>query len=874
LIERLNEGLQRKLTLVSAPAGFGKTTLVSAWLSAGRCPAAWVSLDAGDNDPIRFLRYVIAALQTIAPGMGEATRALFQSSQVPPLETLLTPLVNELCTLAGTVALVLDDYHVIQSPDVHQAITFLIEHLPSPPGMHLVILTRADPALPLHRLRARNQLAEFRAAQLRFTTDEVAAFLSQTMGLRLSVDDVAAMAASTEGWVAGLQLAAIALQSRPLDQASGDVHSLATALSSGHHYIVDYLVQEVLDRQPDSVRSFLLQTSILERLAGPLCDAVTGRGDGQGMLRALVQANLFIAPLDDEQHWYRYHHLFAQVLHSHLQEAHPDQLPELHRRAAEWHGQNGLAAEAISHALAAGDQGLAARLVESHARAMLMRGELVTLGNWLQDLGEAVYERPWLGIHQAWTLLITGQIQDVERLLGRVERHIGPQTLPGDPAQGLAERQNVLGEIAAMRGLVAYLQGDVQRAARLCRQALESLRGDNAVARGVAAHALGEACSHSGDLAGALQANVEAARLAKASGSVILAVSALTSQGDVLIDQGRLHQAVEVYNEALQLAALPKENRWPAAGRVYVCMAKVLYEWNDLETVLRYTRQGIELCQRGGIVEFVTAGYGVLAKARQALGDREGAREAVRAAERMVLGHSLPAGSVSSVTASRVRLWLTQGNLEGAARWAEQSGLGVDDPISYIRESEYVALCHVLLAQGELDAALTLSDRLLRAAETTGRMGRAIGFFVLQALAWQGKGDLPQALAALERALSLAGPGRYVRTFLDNGVPMARLLRQAGSRGIAPDYVTHLLSGMAEPFDTVSGASQPLIEPLSERELQVLRLMAAGKSNREIAEELVLAVGTIKRHLNNIYGKLNVASRTQCAARARELGLL
>jgi len=562
------------------------------------------------------------------------------------------------------------------------------------------------------------------------------------------------------------------------------------------------------------------------------------------------------------------------VLRSCLHEIYPDQLPELHRRAAGWYEHHGLVSEAIDHALAAGDRDLGVRLVESNARPTFMRGELVTLESWLEALGDAVDERPWLAVHRVWTLILTGQIEEGERLLEQVARRISDDT-PLDPAERQDHRpQDLRSEIAAIGGLIAYFQGDVVRAARLCRQALDGLREGNDFVRALAALALGVASKPSGDLAGAVQAHAQAARLARATGSILLAVSALTCQGDALIEQARLHQAVEMYNEALQSATLPNEVRLPAAGRVYVCLAKVLYEWNDLDAVTRCLQQGTELCRQGGMVEHLTVGHFLLARARQAQGDLEGAQEAVQEAERMVIEHSVPAEVASSVRASRVRLWLAQGNLEKVARWAQQSGLTVDDPVSYIRESEYLALLHVLLAQGELDAALTLSDRLLRAAEDTGRTGRVILFLALQALAWQGKEDVPRALVALERALSLGEPEGYARTFLDGGAPMATLLRHAGSQGIAPAYVAQLLSGIAEAPGAAPPPMQPLVEPLSERELEVLRLLAAGKSNREIADELVLATGTVKRHLYNVYGKLNVRSRLECVARAQELHLL
>ncbi len=903
LLAQLERGLRSRLILVSAPAGFGKTTLISEWIHSqpseerpkDYCPPlthnsqpttfppstcfAWVSLDVDDNDPVRFMRYLIAALQTIAPGVGEAALALLHSPQLPPLTSVLTALVSEWCPVTSSepgapligersalpshAVLVLDDYHLIDMADIHQAVTFLIEHLA--PQMHLAILTRADPPLPLARLRAGDQLTEIRAAHLRFTLEETAAFLRRVLSVELSLPEVAALGARAEGWIAGLQLATLSMQGRDADQLADFIVSF----TGSHHYIVDYLAEQVLDRQPEAVRSFLLQTSILDRMSAELCEVMTGSlsATGQAMLERLEHANVFVVPLDDERHWYRYHTLFADVLRSRLRQMHPDRLPELHRRAAQWYEEQGLVSEAIGHALAAEDRDRAIRLVERYIRPIFMRGELVTLASWLRALGPAVHERPWLGIHQAWTVILTGQREGIEPLLQEVERSISGGSPPGP-----AERQEMLGEIAAMRGLAAYNQGDVQRAMQLCQQALAGLRADNDVVRGIAAHVLAVASKHSGDVAAAVQAHVEAVHIGKASGSILLAVSALSSLGDIRIEQGRLHQAAETYRQALQLTALPNGTPLLADGRAYVCLGKVFYEWNDLEAVTRYVRQGLELCQRGGIVEYQATGYVILARTRQAQGDLDGAQEALHHTERLMLEHSLSADTTSSVQAGRVRLWLAQGNLEIAARWAQHAELEIDR-FSYIRVAEYLVLVRVLLAQGEHVAALALLERLLRTAEATGRMGRAILLLVFQALALQASANIPRALAALERALTLAQPEGYVRTFLDEGVPMARLLRHAGSRGIAPSYVSRLLS----EFDRIPGATparQPLIEPLSERELQVLRLLAAGQSTEGIAAELVLATGTVKRHLNNIFGKLSVQSRVQCVARARELHLI
>jgi LuxR family maltose regulon positive regulatory protein len=863
LVERLVAGLRsgRRLTLLSAPAGSGKTTLASTWLSRCGCPAAWLSLDAADNDPTRFLHYLIAALQDVAPGVGETARLLLQSPQPPAQEPVLALLVNQLCTLPNPAILVLDDYHLISAAVIHQAVAYLLDHLPA--QVHLAILTRTDPPLPLSRLRARGQLTEIRAADLCFTDDEASAFLNDLMALGLSGDDVAKLVARTEGWIAGLQLAALSMEGRD------DVQSFISAFSGSHRYIVDYLVDEVLDRQPDAEREFLLCTSILERMNGPLCNAVLGRTDGQATLVALEQANLFLVPLDDDRRWYRYHHLFAQVLRSCLQEMHPDRLPELHHRAAEWYEENGAIGEAFYHALAAGDRERAARVIERDGRPMIMRGEMTTVRNWFEVLGEETHGSPWLDITRAWLLVMTADTEGVDLLLQDVEARIA-----GDPPADPAERQDMLGETATLRGLIAYFRGDVPLAIQLSQQALENLPERNQVVRGIAAHALGEAYHHNADLAQTSQANAEAARLAKASGSVLVAVSATSALADVQIEQGRLRQGFGIYQEAMQLAVLPDGTPLPAASRVYSGLARLFYEWNDLVAAARAVDHSIGLARRGGMIERLASDQIVLVRISQAQGDLEGAWEAMREAEQLAREHSLPAAAASLTRAFPARLWLAEGESATAFQWAEESGLSIDDPVPFAREPEYLTLLRVLVAQGEYDAALTFVGRMLPIVEAAGRVGRAIELLTYQARAYHGEEALPQALESLERALSLGQPEGYVRVFLDHGPPMAELLRYAGSQGMMPGYVTKLLSEFGTQAGEALAREQPLIEPLSARELEVLRQLATGKSNDEIASALVIATGTVKRHLNNIFGKLNVQNRTQCVARARELRLI
>jgi LuxR family maltose regulon positive regulatory protein len=892
LIGQLDAGLHRKLTLVSAPAGFGKTTLLSEWVGSCGRPVGWVSLDESDNDPARFLAYFVVALQTIETDIGEGVLSAFQAPQPPPMESLLTALVNDIAAIPDPFVLVLDDYHLITAQPIHDALTFLLDHLP--PQMHLVIASRADPPLAVARLRGRGQLTELRQTDLRFTPDEAAAFLNQVMGLELSADDVAALASRTEGWIAGLQMAAVSMQGQE------DIASFVHAFTGSDRYVLDYLVEEVLQRQPNSVQTFLLQTAILDRLTGSLCDAVMDwrlevggwkwEGDqrptanlqpptsSQQVLEYLEHANLFIVPLDNERQWYRYHRLFADLLRQRLHQAQPDLVPTLHHRASTWHEQNGLMATAIDHALSAGDLERAARLIEQTAEATLMRSEIATFLSWMEMLpDELVRARPLLCVFHSGALLWGS------RPLDTIEARL-QDAVEADPDGSIS------GEVAAIRALLAAHQGDVRRSTELSHRALELLPEESLFLRSVVAGSLGLAYLWSDDVVAATQTFDELARIGQETGNVMLTVMALRRLARLRRMQGQLHEARALYEQALELAVDRQGRPLPIAGIALIGLGELWREWNDLEAAMRDLTEGIELTSQwseAGTVE----GYIRVARVRQAQGDKDGAREAIQKAQQLALKTDTTEVDDLSVALHQARLWVAQGNLEVALRWVEERGLDrdvdsaelkeSDDLLNYhLRKYEHVVLARLLMAQDRPDEARALLEPLLPRIEQQGRIGMVIEIHVLRTLALQAQSDVAQAMTALERALSLAEPGGYVRIFVDEGPPMARLLCQAAARGIAPEYTGRLLAAFpdSEFEPAVSSKTQKLkpqmVEPLSERELEVLQLIAEGFSNREIAQKLFLSVSTVKVHTYNIYSKLGVHSRTQAVAKARALGVL
>jgi LuxR family transcriptional regulator, maltose regulon positive regulatory protein len=886
LTERLSQGTAGALTLVCAPAGFGKTSLLGDWARRSRQPVAWLSLDAGDSDPARFWRYVAAALDELRPGVGLRVEALFQGGQ-PPLEAVVTVLINQLVTEPEQVVLVLDDYQLVEAPLVHESLAWLLERLPS--QLRLVLASRADPPLPLARLRAGGQLVELREADLRFTREETAALLGTAVGPGLSEAAVAVLGERTEGWVAGLQLAALSLHGHT------DVDAFVAGFSGSHRYVLDYLTEEVLDRQPQELRAFLLETSILERLSGPLCDAVTGRSDSQQLLEQAERAHLFLVPLDEERGWWRYHQLFANLLHVRLQQEQPDRAAELHRAAARWHEAHELADEAIGHALAAGDTTWAARLIERQLDAHFLRWEGATLQRWLAALPtELVSSRPRLSLAQARLALISGDLEAIEDPLEAAERSLANAAdEPFEPSvgRGASTMANLPAAIALQRAGLAHLRGDAEQTTASARRALAEL--------GEGEWLLASLIRWQQCVAGVLRGELAEAEATLTSGMAgwraashrVPAAAALGYHGLGLVqrDQGRLESALATYREALAVAAEPDGPAPQLAGVAQVGMAAVLYERDELDTALQHATDGIPLCRQLAYTPPLASGLVTLARIRQATGDRAGALDTIGEAERIQLS-PVVVGLLNPVPAERARLALAQGDVDAAVGWVQTRGLDPTDEPSYPREREYLVLARVLLATGAPEPALGLLERLGARAAAQRRTGNIIEIQALRALARSAGGDQAGALAALAEALTLGAAEGYLRVFVDEGPAMAALLRElAGRRQERPaaadtvprDYLARLVDAFEQaghpvrpPVRHGGAVVAGLVEPLSPRELEVLRLLAAGATNRAIAKQLVVSLDTVKRHVSNLFSKLEVANRTQAVARARELGLL
>lgn len=862
LIDRLNEGLSQTpgITLVSAPAGFGKTTLVSEWVTACKRPVAWLSLDEGDNDLTRFLTYFVAALQKVVPNFGERLLEMLRASQMqpPPAESILTALLNEIITIPDHFLLVLDDYHVVDSKPVERALTFLLEH--QPPQMHLVIVTRQDPDLPLARLRARGQLTELRAADLRFTFSEAAEFLNQGMGLRLSAENIAALETRTEGWIAGLQLAALSMREHQ------DITSFIQSFTGSNRFVMDYLVEEVLHQQSEIVQRFLLYTSILQRMCGPLCDAVLldSSMSGEETLQHLERANLFLIPLDNERRWYRYHHLFADLLRQRLRQRlyaetkdGEHRLSELHIRASQWYEDNGLQMEAFQHAAAAQDIERAERLVDGKGMPLHLSGGVTPILEWLESLPTDVLSaRPWLSWRHAAMLLINGQTIGVDEKLQAAEAGLA-NTLQG--AEPDAQTRNMIGLIAMASATLALTRYDVKAMLAQSHRALEYLDSNSLFQRANANWTLGYAYVLKGDRALARQAFTESVALSEAAGAMFPLILATIGLGLVQELDNELYQAAETYQRVLQWAG---DKPQQIIGEAHLGLARVLYEWNDLESAEQHAEQSLQLARQyeNFIDRFVIAQV-FLVRLKLAQGDVAGAAAILAEADQSVRQYNF-VHRMPDVAAVQVLTLLRQGNLTAAAHVAEAYQL----PLSQAR---------VHIAQRNPSTALAVLETFRKHVETKGWKDEQLKTMILQAIALHAQDETDKAVQVLREVLPLAEPGGFIRIFVDEGLPMEKLLSEAATREIVTDYVSKLLAAFeTEKQTTDAKSSQPLVELLSQRELEVLRLIAEGLSNDEIGKRLFLALDTVKGHNRRIYDKLQVQRRTEAVARARELGLL
>ncbi|MGZ6365551.1 MAG: LuxR C-terminal-related transcriptional regulator [Ktedonobacteraceae bacterium] len=876
LVERIKEGTERALLLISAPAGFGKTTLLAQCIAVSDTPVAWLTLEQEENDPMRFLAYLISALQTVDDRVGANALELLHTPQPPLLEPILALLTNDLMRfLKEDIALILDDYHVITAEPIHRAMTYLLEHLP--PQLHLVLATRADPPLPLSRLRARGQLVEVRAAELRMNATEAHTFLHTIMGLDLSPDDVDALESRTEGWIVGLQLAALSLHGRT------DVSSFLSAFTGSHRFVLDYLSDEVLSQQAASVQAFLLHTSVLERLSGPLCDAVTGREGSQAILEALERENLFVVSLDDERRWYRYHNLFSDFLKSRLQQTEPSLVSELHHRASIWFEQQGLPVEAIQHALVANAVDRAADLIEQNYEAIALRGQVPTVLDWLNLLPDAlVRTRPKLCIYHADLLMFTNQIDASELRLQDAEH-----CLQADMPE--IERQVISGKIAVIRAVIARNPGDFERSVSIANKALDLLPETEKFERASAMLSAAHAFLVTGDVTATSVHQIETILApAHASKDLYMVLRSIILLARLQVMQGQLKKAATTYEEAVRV--IPEQEILRAlsgSAAYYFGIGDLLRECNKLDVAEQYIMNGMDLVKGPQTVfaDDVAQGHIALARLLQAQSDYGGAISilvtfAQLARQRRFVPHLLARSA-----AVQTQMELARNNLEAINHWLDTSDLFLDDELSYQREQEYLTLARVRIAQGRKDPkgpslsnAMFLLDRLLADAESKARMNSILVILILQSLALSILGESVQALTALERALIHAAQEGYIRLFVDEGKPMLTLLRQAQEHGITPHYTATLLSAFGEPAlsipDLHAARVNRLIEPLTEREREVLGLLLEGASNREIAHQLVLSINTVKRHIYNICGKLGVKSRTQVLAKARTLNLL
>ena len=870
LVDRLQDGFNntRNLSLLAAPAGFGKTTLLANWLQQSDSPCAWLSLDQDDNDPVVFWRYVLKALQTINPTLGQTSEGMLRTELPPVIKEFLTPLINDLYINLQKLVLVLDDYHVITDPVIHESMVFLINNQPE--TLHLVISTRADPPLPIARLRAQGTLTELRSEDLRFSVDEVEGYINEVMQFSLEENDCRLLEERTEGWAAGLQLAALSMQGRH------DVAAFIKDFSGSHQFIMDYLADEVLYTQSTEVRDFLIETAILERLTAPLCAAVTGRKDSADLLEKIRRQNLFLSVLDDTGDWFRYHQLFRDLLESRMVHSYsPEKIREMHLRAGRWYADHAFLNEAVRHAFKAHDYELAADLIEASYKDLISEGRVATLVNWHDQLPESIQkDRPQLAIHLGWSLFLNAQFPRAYPILDAAYRRI--KSMPAS-----SERDALQGEVTAVLATMVSLNGDLTQAKNMAQEALSLLPAGDLISQARALRVLGVVACQTGDMAGSLSYFENSSEMARRTGNRFLAAEILSQLGVSYQHLAQLDQAEAVYQRILSLDEDP--DNFTPAGIGYVGLAEIEIERDHLDQAEAYLRKSIQLCKQGGIGYAMRPSYYLMAIVQAARGDHQQALQELCIAETLYGG----AGSrerAAGLAWNLVRVYLLLDDVESAWQWAvegiEGNGARLEALPLLLREQRQVTLAKVLFSRGREGEAVAMLEKVLRTASEGERTARLIDANLMLAQVYQRRGDARRALPYLQQALYLAQPGGYIMTFLEGGDAVRDLLRLALRQDKDSQYILRLLKafekqgGILKEERSRPDQSQLLVEPLTERELEVLRLMAVGRSNREIAAELVVTLNTVKKHSSHIYGKLGVNNRSAAAAYARKLGLI
>jgi len=890
LVARLDGAIEGKLTLISAPAGFGKTTLLKEWIAGSDLRVAWVSLDPGDNDPLRFWAYIVAALKSVHKGIGETIAAPLQSNQPPPLEYILTDLINLISkdaphtgqsnVPARKIILVLDDYHVITERQVHDTLTFFLDHLP--PQLHLIISGRADPPWPLARRRARLKMIELRAEDLRFQSNEAALFLNEVMDLNISSDDIGALEQQTEGWIVGLQMAALSMRFRE------DKSEFIRAFTGTHRFILDYLLEEVLNQQPSDIEAFLLKSSILERMSVEMCDFVLDRMDSQSILIHLEQTNLFVIPLDDERCWYRYHHLFSELLRSQLTLKYPDQVSLLHKKASQWFEDHNFREATINHAFAANDYDRVARLIEKYAQGLLQETKHSAVSKWIEALPpDLVLKRPWLCVYQSWTRHWAGLREGGEECLKHAE-----SMLENRPDLNKEDQKIIPGFIAMVRSHYALTNEALTETIEQAQKALRLLPETDYFARSTAGVALGGAFWGKGDVWQSERAFADCASAALKGSYTQRASSALCYVGMQQVKQARLLEAKDTFQKSLALVQDSEGRRFPNAGYPLAKLGELALEWNNLEEAYVNTSRSVDLCTQLGHVDLIAEAYAALARVQLARKEYPEVEQILGRTDQLSLEMKLDPWATTWLDDCRVRLWLSTGKLEEARRWIHTSQLKMDGELNFQHELKHIILARVLVAQAEQEAggqhlrkAMRLLKRLLDSASTAGWLHHKIQILILMARAYQGQSEIEQALIATNQALTLAEPSKYVRIFFEEGPQMGELLSvirdgqqnknlSAFQRKQA-SYINSLLAALKKEDHTPkTKAENELIEPLTRREMDVLRLLITNMTVPEIADELVVTSNTVRSHVKRIYEKLEVHRRLSAVEKAKELNLV